>query len=224
MQVSPLEGHRIWSETYDRQLNPLLALERRILAEDIGPLHGKHCVDVGCGTGRWMTYLQSHGAHVTGVDVSREMLLEAARKPRLAGSLVLGEAGFLPLADAASDLTLCSFALAYMSDPAAVIREMARIAAPRSRVVIADLHPRALRAGWTRSFRTGGSVYEIESFAHSTADLLAAGRAAGLREQACIEAQFGEPERAIFLSAGKGHLFSEMSRIPAVWIVVWTKP
>jgi len=224
MRVSPLEGHRIWSGAYDRQLNPLLALEGRVLVEAIGPLQGKRFVDVGCGTGRWMAYWQSRGAHVIGVDVCREMLLEATRRPRLAGRLVLGEAGFLPLADAVSDLTLCSFALGYMSDPATVIREMARIAAPRSRVVIADLHPHASRAGWTRSFRSGEAVYEIENFVHSPADLLAAAQSAGLRQEACKEAQFGEPERAIFSSAGKGQLFSEMSRIPAVWIAAWTKP
>src|SRR5258708_1859826 len=158
MRVSPLEGHRIWSGAYDHQLNPLLALEGRVLVESIGPLQGKRCVDVGCGTGRWMAYWQSRGAHVIGVDVCLEMLLEATRNPRLGGRLVLGEAGFLPLADAVSDLTLCSFSLGYMSDPATVIRDMARIAAPRSRVVIADLRPHPSRAESTRSSRSGTAI------------------------------------------------------------------
>ena len=223
MQVSPIEGHRIWSESYDRQPNPLLALETRVLDEMLLPFHGKRSVDIACGTGRWMTYAQSRGARVTGVDACREMLLEAARKPHLAGRLILGQAGLLPLADEVADLVLCSFALGYVPNAAGAICEMARIAAPRSRIVVTDLHPRALEAGWTRSFRAGGIVYEIEHFPYSTSDLLEVGEAAGLRFEGSLDAHFGEPERSIFRSAGKDRLFSEMSRIPAVWMASWVK-
>jgi hypothetical protein len=37
------------------------------------------------------------------------------------------------------------------------------------------------------------------------------------------EPGFGEPERAIFVEAGKPELFEEVREIPAVWLARWRK-
>ncbi len=223
MRVPALEGHRIWSETYDDAPNPLLSLETRVLPELLGPLEGRRLVDIGCGTGRWMVYAQSRGARVTGVDLCHEMLLRAASKPRLGGRLARGSAELLPLAGEAADLALCSFALGYMADSPAAIREMSRICGRGARVIVSDVHSEGLAAGWKRAFRSGGASYEIEHLSHSTPALLQAASEAGLRLECAVATCFGEPEREVFCRAGKEHLFEEASRVPAIWIAAWIK-
>ena len=100
---------------------------------------------------------------------------------------------------------------------------MARVSCAGGRVVVADIHPCALDARWTRSFRANGHSYEIDHYLHSKATWEAAAEAAGLALDWRIEASFGEPERKIFREAGKDSSFQELSRIPALLAMCWTK-
>jgi malonyl-CoA O-methyltransferase len=221
--VSAIEGHRNWAASYDAGPNPLLALETRLVLERLSPLRAPRFLDIACGTGRWMLLAQQWGSQVFGVDFCQEMLLEASRKPGLAGCLGLAEACRLPLADGAADLTLCSFALGYLASPGQALAEMARVSRKCGRVVVTDLHPHALAAGWTRSFRSDGQIYEIDHHLHPIATWVAAAESAGLSLDWCLEASFGEPERETFRQAGKDSLFPELSRIPALLAMSWTK-
>jgi SAM-dependent methyltransferase len=224
MQVSALEGHRNWAPSYDAGLNPLLALESRLLLDRLSPLPATRFLDVGCGTGRWMLAAQRLGARVFGIDFCPEMLLEASRKGDLVGRLALADARSVPLADGAADLTLCSFALGYLASPDQAIAEMARVTRKGGRVVISDLHPCALAAGWTRSFRWDGQLYEIDHHHHPIATWVTAALSAGLLLEWVLEGRLGEPERNIFRQAGKDSLFPELSCIPALLAMGWTKP
>jgi ubiquinone/menaquinone biosynthesis C-methylase UbiE len=171
-----------------------------------------------------MTHLCRHGASVFGADASREMLARARGKRSLRGRLALADAASLPFCDRAADVTLCSFAAAYFSSLKAAVREMARITARGGRVIVTDLHPAGIAAGWTRSFRVHGSVYEMEHLNLSLDEFRAAGRDAGLHLHIQMDASFGEPERLIFRAAGKAQTFADLSNVPAVWIGVWNKP
>ncbi|MGP0075887.1 MAG: class I SAM-dependent methyltransferase [Bryobacteraceae bacterium] len=221
--MSALEGHRNWAPIYDDGPNPLLALETRILLDRLHPLCASRFVDIACGTGRWMALVQRSGSQVFGVDFCAEMLREALRKPGLAGRLGVADACRLPIADGAADLTLCSFALGYLATPDHAIAEMARVSRRSGRVIVSDLHPRAVAAGWTRSFRAQGQSYEIDHHHHPIAAFEAAAESAGLSLEWLIEASFGKPEREIFLRAGKDSLFPLLSRIPALLAISWTK-
>jgi ubiquinone/menaquinone biosynthesis C-methylase UbiE len=218
-----MEGHRHWAPIYDAGPNPLLALETRLVLERLNPLPASRFVDVACGTGRWMLLAQQCGSRVLGVDLCPEMLLQAKRKPGLVDCLGLADACRLPLVDGTTDLTLCSFALGYIPSPHQAIAEMARISRKGGRVVVTDLHPRALAAGWTRSFRANEQIYEIDHHHHPIAAWEAAAEAAGLALDWRLEATFGEPEREIFRQAGKDLLFEELTRIPALLAMSWTK-
>jgi SAM-dependent methyltransferase len=220
MLVHALEGHRMWSALYDEQPNPILALETRLLQDHIGRLEDCAFLDVATGTGRWMRIAQSCGARVFGVDLCPEMLQCAARKPGLAGHLALADACELPLRSSSIDVAVCSLAFGYISEPRSAMREMARVA--RS-VIISDLHPEASAAGWTRGFRVSGERYELEHRTYSERKLQGYAYEAGLVEEWKVEARFGEPERELFVQAGKEQLFSELQCIPAVLITGWRR-
>src|SRR5438132_5380342 len=97
--------------------------------------------DLGCGTAHAAAALSPHVARVVGVDQSAAML-KAARK-RTAGlsnvELRQGRLEALPLDDGGCDGALLLLALTYVTDPAAVMSEMARVLRPGGRAVVVDL-------------------------------------------------------------------------------------
>ena len=220
MLVHALEGHRIWSAQYDEQQNPVLALEMRLLRDRIGQLEGCTFLDVAVGTGRWMQIAQFRGARVFGVDLCPEMLHCAALKPGLAGRVALADACELPVRSSSIDLAVCSLALGYFAEPRSAVREMARVA--RS-VIISDLHPQTSAAGWKRGFRVAGQPYELEHRPYSERELWDYAQEAGLVEEWKIEACFGEPERELFVLAGKEQLFNELQGFPALLTTAWRR-
>jgi ubiquinone/menaquinone biosynthesis C-methylase UbiE len=223
VRVSALDGHRNWAASYDGGPNPLLALETRVVLERLSPLRASCFLDIACGTGRWMLRAQQCGSRVFGVDFCPEMLFEASRKPGLAGCLSLADACHIPFSNGAADLTLCSFALGYLPSLQQAMAEMTRVSRRGGRVVVSDLHPSALAAGWTRSFRSSGQVYEMDHYRQPMAAWEAAAESAGLALDWCLEAGFAEPEREIFRQAGKESSFSELSRTPALLAMSWIK-
>jgi SAM-dependent methyltransferase len=221
MFAGAVQGHRIWSNHYDATPNPILALETRVVAPRLGCVGGLRILDAGSGTGRWMAWAERRGACVFGIDACREMILESARKPGLAGRAALADVRSIPVRNHAVDIAICSFTLGYLPSPGPLLRELARV----SRfVVVSDLHPMAVRHGWTRSFRAAGERYELAHHEYSVAELDEAAHAAGLIPSWRVEPCFGEPEREIFRHAGKESAFDEASRLRAVLITAWHKP
>lgn len=105
---------------------------------------GSRALDLGAGTGAASRALLGAGAaHVVAVDAALGMLAHhAASRP----PAVLGEALALPFSDAAFDVTVAAFSLNHLTDPAAGLREAARVTRPRGAVLASayaadDDHP-----------------------------------------------------------------------------------
>lgn len=98
-------------------------------------------LDVATGTGLVARALvERYGCRVVGLDQSAPMLSRARDKlasdPALAArvELVEGEAEALPFADAEFDHLTFTYLLRYVDDPAATLRELARVVKPGGRV------------------------------------------------------------------------------------------
>ena len=74
------QGYARWSETYDTQDNPLIALEEPLVRSLLGDVQQLSVADIGCGTGRHTLYLSEAGARVTGTDFAPEMMAQAVEK------------------------------------------------------------------------------------------------------------------------------------------------
>ena len=111
----------------------------RALVARATPAPGERVVDVGCGTGNAALLAAARGASETGVDPA-ERLLEVARERAAADNVeatfVLGEAAAIPLEDGAADAVLSCFGVIFAPDPAAAAAELARVTAPRGRIVL----------------------------------------------------------------------------------------
>jgi malonyl-CoA O-methyltransferase len=223
-RVGAGEGYRIWAETYDLDLNPLLALEMRILNGRLGDLAGRVLLDVACGTGRWTTETLSRGGRAFGVDACAEMLFHARRKKGLEGRLAVADMLRLPVRSRSIDFALLSFALSYTDDPAAVLCEVSRVTRPGAAIVFSDFHADAMQAGWKRTFRRGSELFELESFPHTCATLQRHGFEMGWELEEVLEPCFGDPEREIMRDAGREDQFEQAASRPAVLIIVWRKP
>jgi len=112
---------------------------------------GDTVLDLGCGTGNLARALATAGFRVAGCDVSGQMLARAARDPggrdrgRCGGWVRLAPGWRrLPFASAAFDVVVAASMLEYVAEPAAVLRECARVLRPGGVVLytVPDLrHP-----------------------------------------------------------------------------------
>jgi malonyl-CoA O-methyltransferase len=217
--VSIEEGYELWAPTYDRDLNPLLALEERTLDPLLPRMQAKTVLDLACGTGRWLGRLMDSGArHAIGIDLSRAMLARASMKSPLRGRLVRGNCLSLPVRAELADMVICSLAVGHILDLEGLAQEVARVAKPESDLYVTDVHPEAYAKGWRNGFRHEMGSREIATFAHSKDDILRTFRGRGFEISLSLEPHFAEPERLLFERAGKIGLFDEFCKLPALLI------
>ncbi len=218
--LSPLAGFRAWAPTYDYQTNPLVALEERILSQQLKLDSCKRVLDLATGTGRWLSQTLSRGANSIGMDLSTEMLGMAASKPALGGRLVQADLRALPFASDCADLAICSLSLSYVVDLMQVMREFSRVT---RRLIISDMHPAAMDAGWTRSFRVGPQSFDLEHRCHPPSQLAKVALKCGFESTWTLEAYFEEDDRPIFVEAGREAAFDIVRTIPALLLTEWNR-
>ncbi len=100
---------------------------------------GERALDVGCGPGIVVAALRAAGLFAVGIDLTAEMIREARGAGGGGGAYVRGDVARLPFRDRAFDLVICRNTFHHLADPAAVTREMARVARGGGRVVIEDM-------------------------------------------------------------------------------------
>jgi demethylmenaquinone methyltransferase / 2-methoxy-6-polyprenyl-1,4-benzoquinol methylase len=104
---------------------------RRFLVSRIAAGPGDTVLDVATGTGAVARELiRRKGCAVVGLDQSPEMLAEARRRLGPDVRLVEGTAERLPFPDASFDGLSFTYLLRYVDDPAATLRELARVVRP----------------------------------------------------------------------------------------------
>ncbi|MYR26335.1 MULTISPECIES: methyltransferase domain-containing protein [unclassified Streptomyces] len=109
----------------------------------LGLRPGDRVLDAGCGTGRALAPLRERvgpGGTVLGVDLTPEMLAEAAAKGRKRyGPLVLADVARLPLRDGACDAVFGAGLVSHLPGPGTGLRELARVTRPAGRLAL--FHP-----------------------------------------------------------------------------------
>lgn len=103
-------------------------------------LNGKDVLDVACGDGQDLKHYASLGAHVTGIDASRELVSKAKA---LVGDAAVshGYMEDLPYADNSFDVVLSKWAMQSSRDVPKVINEMHRVLRPGGILAYLTVHP-----------------------------------------------------------------------------------
>ncbi|MEJ2887212.1 class I SAM-dependent methyltransferase [Actinomycetospora sp. OC33-EN06] len=115
------------------------------LLGDPAALRGARVLEVGCGAASCSRWLARAGARVVGLDLSAGMLRHSRAADGRTGvvvPLVQADAGAIPLRDGSVDVAFSAFgAIPFVADPAAVMREVARVLRPGAPWVFAVNHP-----------------------------------------------------------------------------------
>ena len=220
-RVTPQEGYRLWSRTYDSGINPVLSLEQRVLSSLLPLAENADLVDLGCGTGRWLERLSDlRPRTLLGIDSSEEMLTQAARKLGSRAQLVVQSCEQWEPRPQSADLVLGSFLLSYVDDLSRLASAVRLALRTTGTAFFSDLHPTTIQKfGWRRSFCFDGMPIEIASQNRPLDQIISAFEAVGLSVCALLEPCFGESDRLDFLRAGRDHQWDAVSKSPAVYII-----
>ena len=118
---------------------------RRFLVSRVDAPRGASVLDVATGTGLVARAVAARGYQVTGIDASEPML----RSGEAAGPRVVALAESLPFGDAGFAALTFTYLLRYVDDPAATMKELARVVRPGG--VVASLEFHVPGARWARS-------------------------------------------------------------------------
>lgn len=143
------------AEEYDT-LEPwyehLYAVLHPIVHAALGPPGGgrpRRALDAGCGTGFQTALLERLGYETHGVDLAAR-LLAVARRRIASCALSLATVEALPYRDGSFDaVTCCGSTLSFVDDPAASLREFARVLKPGGRLLLECEHRWSLDLAWT---------------------------------------------------------------------------
>jgi SAM-dependent methyltransferase len=122
------------------------ALDRPGLVLDamraLAPWSGRTLVDLGCGSGFWLSKYAEEGATVVGVEPDPALVpLAAARDPRV--TVLAGSAEHIPLEDASVDVVHARFAYFFPPGIDAGLAEVLRVLKPGGALVVVDNDQRA---------------------------------------------------------------------------------
>ena len=182
---------------------PQMALMRLLVAARAAAMMREGvAVDLGCGPGLLAVKLaqMAPGLHVTGVDLSPEMLAQGEEHAASAGlrgrvDFRLGDAAQIPFADGSVDLVVSTLSLHHWSDPVAVLDEIARVLRPGGAFLVADLRRDLAAPAWSllwfathvvvpRALRSAGEPLRSRDSAYTpteAAELAAASTLTGWR-------------------------------------------
>jgi phosphatidylethanolamine/phosphatidyl-N-methylethanolamine N-methyltransferase len=164
MQVDAIQrSYRRWAPVYDLTFGRITQ-GGRILAANHVNTQGGSVLEVGIGTGLALDYYGPH-VRVTGIDLSAEMLREAALKAKRKnlGNLVgLHEmdARAIAFPDASFDHVAAMHVMSVVPEPGRVLGELARLCRPGGSVMIAN-HFAGSAEGWSLAERLAAPLANL---------------------------------------------------------------
>jgi demethylmenaquinone methyltransferase/2-methoxy-6-polyprenyl-1,4-benzoquinol methylase len=146
-------------------MEPIYRTGRRLGIGGLKLRPGDHVLDIGCGTGHNFPLLEQaigEGGHIVGVDLSAQMLEQAARRVERQGwgnvSLVRANAETLDQSDLttsdvesaprAFDAVLFTYSLSLMTDWPQAWRQSTTLARDQASVSVVDMQLPQARARW----------------------------------------------------------------------------
>ena len=137
-----LKTYRLFSGTYDVVFGPVFHIGRKEAVRIANTRPGQRILEVGVGTGLSLPFFRKD-SHVTGIDVSAEMLAKARRRVERLGlqnvkELLEMDAEKMSFADNSFDAVLALYVASVVPDPARFAAEMRRVCIPGGSIVVVN--------------------------------------------------------------------------------------
>lgn len=140
-QDNVITTYRFYAPIYDFLFGSVLEDGRRKMCRLVGELRPGHLLEVGVGTGLTLGRYPSD-THVTGVDLSQEMLDKAEAKalPPRSGRIELlrMNAEAMDFPDNSFDCVVVPYVLSVTPDPARLVDEVRRVCKPQGHILIVN--------------------------------------------------------------------------------------
>ena len=191
------KAYNSWAAQYDTNDNKTRDLEALALKKILSGNAYKHCLEVGCGTGKNTQWLLTICDQITAIDLSKGMLDIAKNKIKSA-KVNFSEADITKdwtFAKATYDLVTFSLMLEHIEDLDAVFQKLAKVSDTGTRVYIGELHPFKQYAGSKARFETETGTQVVTCFNHHVTDFIQAANASGFHLLQ-LEEQFDEGDRS----------------------------
>ena len=167
------QAYRRWAPVYDNTFGRVVEAAARTVTARANCFSGR-LLEAGVGTGLALPHY-GPGLKVTGIDLSPDMLARARERVSRAGqdnveALLEMDATALAFPDSSFDVSVAMFVMTVVPDPAAVMRELARVTRPGGTLLICNhfsvdqglrgalergLARYAARLGWRPEFPVG---------------------------------------------------------------------
>ena len=191
------KAYNSWAAQYDSNENKTRDLEALSLQKILQGKSFKHCLEIGCGTGKNTAWLLTICDQITAIDLSKGMLDIAKNKIKSA-KVNFSEADITKdwtFAKATYDLVTFSLMLEHIEDLDAVFQKLAKVSDTGTRVYIGELHPFKQYAGSKARFETETGTQVVTCFNHHVTDFIQAANASGFHLLQ-LEEQFDEGDRS----------------------------
>lgn len=189
-------AYNSWAAQYDTNDNKTRDLEALTLKKLLSGKNYKHCLEVGCGTGKNTEWLLTICDQITSIDVSQGML-EIAKNKIKSTKVNFTKADITKdwtFAKTTYDLVTFSLMLEHIEDLHAVFHKVSKVTAIGSQVYIGELHPFKQYAGSKARFETETGTQVLTCFNHHVTDFIQAANASGFQLLQLNE-QFDDADR-----------------------------
>ena len=191
------KAYNSWSAQYDTNDNKTRDLEALSLQKILQGKSFKHCLEIGCGTGKNTAWLLTICDQITAIDLSKGML-DIAKNKIQSDKVNFSEVDITKdwsFAKDTYDLVTFSLMLEHIEDLDAVFQKLAKVSDTGTRVYIGELHPFKQYAGSKARFETETGTQVVTCFNHHVTDFIQAANASGFHLLQ-LEEQFDEGDRS----------------------------
>jgi ubiquinone/menaquinone biosynthesis C-methylase UbiE len=190
-------AYNSWSSQYDTNDNKTRDLEALSLQKILQGKSFKHCLEIGCGTGKNTTWLLTICDQITAIDLSKGML-EIAKNKIQSDKVNFIEVDITKdwtFAKHTYDLVTFSLMLEHIEDLNAVFQKVSKVTAVGSHVYIGELHPFKQYAGSKARFETESGTHVVTCFNHHVTDFIQAANTSGF-QLLQLDEQFDDADRS----------------------------
>ena len=190
-------AYNSWSAQYDTNDNKTRDLEALSLQKILQGKSFKHCLEIGCGTGKNTVWLLTICDQITAIDLSNGML-DIAKNKIQSDKVNFIEGDITKdwtFAKDTYDLVTFSLMLEHIEDLDAVFQKLAKLSNTGTRVYIGELHPFKQYAGSKARFETESGIEVVTCFNHHVTDFIQAANASGF-QLLQLDEQFDDADRS----------------------------